>query len=252
MSAAAGRESYGRIIMSKKLKTMTLMVAVLVAGMTAASAEDLTIVSKVMPTKGETFTSTQYLSPDAMRIDNGHVSTIVDFSSGKITQLDNRKKTYYVTTVDEMRQHLEKLNEMVQSNAMMKKLLGTMSEVQVQQTDETKEIAGYTCHKILLSMGDNFKETLWVTTQLEVPTQYYDARKMLYAMMGPIASKFDKMLDAMKKVKGLALASDVETKVMGFDASSTSEAQEVKKGPIPAVVFQAPPGYKQVKSPLAG
>jgi hypothetical protein len=238
--------------MLTKPKTMALVVLVLVAGMTVASAEDLTIVSKVAPTKGETITSTQYLSPGAMRIDNGHVSTIVDFSSGKIIQLDNRKKTYYVTTVDEMRQHFQKLDEMAQSNPMMQKLLGTMSEVQVQQTDDTKDIAGYTCHKVLLSMGDNFKETLWVTTQLEVPTQYYDARKMLYAMMGPIASKFDKMLDAMKKINGLALASDVETKVMGFDASSTSEAQEVKKGPIPAVIFQAPPGYKQVKSPLAG
>ena len=47
----------------------------------------------------------------------------------------------------------------------------------------------------------------------------------------------------------MALVTKLDTKVMGIDLSSVSEATEVKRGPIPSGTFDPPAGYKKKKSP---
>jgi hypothetical protein len=128
-----------------------------------------------------------------------------------------------------------------------------VSDVQVTKTSETRQVAGYECTKYELSMGDNFRQTVWVTDDLEFPVEYYEASKALFAVMGPMAARFEKMMDEMKSIGGFALATDSKIQVMGRDASSSSEAIEVKKGPIPDDVFAPPADYKQTKkSPFGG
>lgn len=229
-------------------KTVLFLMA---AGMAAAAtAGDLTIVSKVTPAKGQPTTSTHYITPERMRMAAGDNDTIVDLAAGKLVGIDHKKKTYYETTFEEMQQYFAGLNEMLSSNPMMGTMMGKVKEVEVQKAAETREIIGYTCTKYVLTMGESFKETLWVTPDLKMPLTYYDASKMSYAMMGPMAARFEKMLDEMKKIDGFPLATDVDMKMMGMDASSRSEVVEISKADIPADAFAVPAGYKKTKSPM--
>ncbi len=230
-----------------------LLTGLLVAALTGVgAAADLTIISTVTPAKGSPTTSTQYLTGDKMRFSDGQSDTIVDLSAGRMIQVDHKKKTYFETTFEEMRAYFAQLEEMIASTPMMESMVGKVSEVTVQETSETREIAGYSCRKYVLTMGEKFHEVVWVTSELEIPVEYYDARKMLYAMMGPVATRFERLLDKMRDIGGLTLATDLDAKIMGMDASSASEATEVRVGPIPADAFAPPAGYKKKKSPFEG
>ena len=216
----------------------------------AVQADDLTIVSRVTPSKGSPSTSTQYISKDRIRTNDERYDTLLDLRDGSITQIDHKKKTYSKTTFEEMRAHFAELEEMLDSNPIMSKMFGKATDVNVQKTSETREVAGYSCVKYILSMGEKFRFDVWVTSEIKPPMEYYDARKMLYAAMGPSASRFEKMYDEMKKIDGMALATDIDMKVMGFDASSESIATEVRKGDLGDDIFAIPSGYKQKGSPF--
>jgi hypothetical protein len=226
------------------------LILVVVSAAAVAAAEDLTIVSKVTPAKGEPSTQTQYITAERMRMSDGLNDTIVDLAGGKLVQIDHKKKSYYETTFEEMQQYFAQLNEMLASTPMMGSMMGKISDVQVQKSAETREIIGHTCTKYVLTMGESFKQTMWVTPDLKIPVSYFDARKMSYAMMGPMAARFEKMLEEMKKIDGFPLAADVDMKMMGMDASSRSEVIELSKGDISADVFAVPAGYKKTKSPM--
>jgi hypothetical protein len=55
----------------------------------------------------------------------------------------------------------------------------------------------------------------------------------------------------MQKIDGLPLATSFSVRMMGQEFESTSEATEVKLGPVPADAFDVPAGYKEKKSPYA-
>jgi hypothetical protein len=226
------------------------LILVVVGVAAAAAAGDLTIVSKVTAAKGEPTTSTHYITPERMRMSNGVTDTIVDLAAGKLVAIDHKKKSYYETTFEEMQKFFAQFDEMLASNPMMESMMGKVADVQVEKTAETREILGYTCTKHVLSMGEKFKEILWITPDLKMPGTYYDASKMSYAMMGPMAGRFEKMIDEMKKIDGFPLATDVDMKMMGIDASSRSEVIEISKGDIPNDTFAVPAGYKKTKSPM--
>jgi len=236
--------------MYRASKAFAMLVVFVFASCSIVAADDLTIVSQVTPSKGQPTTSTQYITADKMRVSDGKTDTIVNLGEKKIVQIDHKKKKYYEITFDEMRAHFAKMEQMLDANPMMEQMMGKVSDVEVQETSETKEIVGFSCTKYLISMGDNIRQILWVTPDLEMPLEYYDASKAVYAMMGPMGSRFVKMVDAMKEIKGFSLATEMDMKVMGMDASSKSMVTEVKSGPVPADAFAVPSGYKKKKSPL--
>ena len=233
-----------------KQRCVLMFVVMLAVG--AAAADDLTIVSKVTPAKGAPHTSTQYITAERMRMSDGDNDTIVDLEAGKIVQIDHKKKSYFETTFAEMQQHFAELAEMLNDNPMMEQMMGKVSEVRVTKTDSTREIAGLSCTDYLISLGESFKETVCVTPDVKMPVEYYDASKMLYAMMGPMATRFEKLLDEMKKLDGFPLMTDLDMKVMGMDASSLSEVTEIREGSVPADAFAIPANYKKKKSPMEG
>ncbi len=214
-----------------------------------AAAQDLTIVSSVTTGKGAPITATQYISSDKMRTSDGRMDTIMDVGSGRMIHVDHKKKTYWETSLEEMRQQFAEVEKMLDENPMMAKMLGTATEVDVQKGSGSREVAGYTCEQYLMSIGQNFQFEIWATRDLKAPAQYYDAKKMVYAAVGPMASRFDKLYEEMKKIDGVALYTKIDTGVMGMKIKSVSEATEVRKGPIPAGTFEPPAGYKKKKSP---
>ena len=236
--------------MNRALGIITGLVVFVAAGLSVAAAEDLTIVSQVTAAKGQPTTATQYVTADKMRLSDGQMDTIVDLEAGKMVQIDHKKKKYYEVTFDEMRRHFVKMEEMLEANPMMEKMMGKVSEVEVEKTSETREIIGYSCTKYVISMGGSFRQILWVTPDLEMPMEYYDATKAMYAMMGPTGTRFVKMIDSMKEIDGFSLATEMDMKVMGTGASSKSVVTELTKGPIPDGAFAIPAGYKKKKSPF--
>lgn len=216
---------------------------------TPIAAEDLTVVSQVTATKTSPTTSTQYITADKVRTGDGRYDTIVDLTSGDMIHIDHKKKRYYETTLEELHQHFAEFASMLDDNPMLANMLGKATEVTVTKGSEQRTIAGYSCQQYSMTMGDNFQFEIWAADGLQAPAQYYDARKMAYATMGPVASRFEKMYDEMKKIDGFPLATEFNSRMMGMNLEGTSEATEVRKGPISADVFEPPAGYKKKKSP---
>lgn len=237
--------------LSATISRALISVGLLAAAASVAHAEDLTIVSTVRA-QGKTMTSTQYMSAGKVRTSDGNTDTILDYATGRIVHVDHKKKRYAETSLEELRAQMRELEQMLEGNPIMERMFGAASDVDVEKHEETREIAGYTCHRYTLTMGGKMRFELWAAPDLEVPISYHDARKMAYAAMGPIGARFDKMFDEMKKIQGLPLATISEISIMGMDLDTEQTATEVKRGPIDASVFEVPAGYKQQKSAYKG
>ncbi len=223
----------------------------LLAALTAlpAAADDLTIVSTVTGGKGGPMTATQYIAADKVRTSDGRLDTIFDVASGRMIHVDHKKKTYWETSLEEMREQYAELEKMLDENPMMASMFGGAATVDVEKGSGSREIAGYACEQYLMTMGQKFQFEIWAAPDLKAPTQYYDAKKMVYATMGPMASRFDQLYEEMKEIDGYPLYTKTDVGIMGMNIQSVSEATEVRKGPIPADVFEPPAGYKKKKSP---
>jgi len=99
-------------------------------------------------------------------------------------------------------------------------------------------------------MGDFMKYDVWVAPDLSRPTQYFDARKAVYATMGPMARRYDRIFEEMKKIKGFPLASASDSRMRVGRRQVTIEATDVRTGTITDSVFVVPSDYKKVESPF--
>lgn len=248
--------------MSAHGKTLAAVALALVVGLPAA-AEELTIVSKTSGPGGAARTATAYLATDKFRHSDGEHDSIMDFATGRIVTIDHKKKSYWETTLDEMRAMTEKANEQMkqmqeqmkqnpQAAAMMQKMMGAggPAEVKVEKGPTPRKIAGYECDQYVVSIGDAIKMDMWVTTAVQPPAQIFDARKAMTMPSGPMAQGFGKLYEEMKKIKGYPLAEAMTFKMMGMANTTSTEATEVKKGAIPASAFAIPAGYKKEESPF--
>jgi len=236
----------------------TFHAALLVALLAAAvprllEAEDLTIVSSVTTPRGMTRTQTQYLSTNRLRLSGEERDTIVDLVSGRITILDNRRKEYSETTLDELRAFMDQMDSAMAGRPIFDRTVGATASVTVEKgTGGGKKVAGYDTEPYILTMGDSMRMEVYTTTALEPPARYFDARKAVYASMGPMGRRFDRLFDEMKKIKGFPLATALDYRMRVSRRQVSTEATEVQKGPIPASVFAAPSDYKKVESPYGG
>jgi hypothetical protein len=228
------------------IKSVAGAVLVLAA---AASAEDLTIVSRVDMGKGKTSTSTQYLAKDKVRTSDGESGTILELATGRIVIINEKKKEYYETSLQDLAAAMQKLQDQMKGSPMAG-MFGKVEDVTVVKGTEPKKIAGYDTEHWVMSMGDALRFDVWAAPALEVPTQYYEARKSVYAAMGPMGPRFQKMVEEMRKVKGFPLATRISAKMMMVKMDTLTEATEVKKGPIPASAFEVPAGYTKKEPPF--
>ena len=212
-------------------------------------AEDLTVVSKV--TMGEkSGTSTQYMTSTKSRSTDGQADSIVDFPTGKLTFIDHQKKTYWETTLEEMAAYMDGLERDMKGNPMLARMFGGSDEVSVERGKGSRKVAGYDCDEYTMKMGESFVFDVCAAKALQPPPQYYEGRKASFAAMGPMGKRYAKMFEEMKKVKGYPVALDMDVDMGPAKIQTTSEATEVKKGPIPASTFDLPAGYKKKPSPF--
>jgi hypothetical protein len=216
------------------------------------AAEDLTIVSTVNTPRGTTRTQTQYLSGSRLRMSGEERDTIVDLGSGKITLLDNRRKQYSETTLVELRAFLDQMDAAMAGRPLFDRAVGATASVAVEKGTSGRKVAGYDTEQHTLTMGESMRMEVWTTTALDPPAHYFDARKVLYATMGPMGRRFDRLYDEMKKIKGFPLATALDYRMRVTRRQVSTEATEVRKGPIPESTFVAPADYMKIESPLGG
>jgi hypothetical protein len=229
-----------------------LALAVVSLALRPAVAEDLTIVSTVSTPRGTTRTQTQYLSTSRIRLSGDERDTIVDLRSGKVMLLDNRRRQYSETTLDELRAFLDQMEAAMDGRPLFDRAIGATASVSVEKGTSGKKVAGYDTDSYTLAMGDSMRMEVWTTTALEPPARYFDARKILYATMGPMGRRFDRLFDEMKKIKGFPLATTLDYRMRVSRRQVSSEATEVRKGPIPDSVFASPSDYAKIESPFGG
>jgi hypothetical protein len=216
---------------------------------TAAAAEDLTIVSQVDLGKGKTATATQYMAADRVRTSDGENDTIVEFGTGRLIVINNSKKEYYETSLQDISAAFQKMEKDLQGTPMAG-MLGKVEPVQVAKGSSPKKVAGYDTEHWVMTMGEGMRFDVWAAPALTVPTRYYEARKAQYAAMGPMGKRFEKMFSEMAAIKGLPLATTISAKMMMVKMEIKSEATEVRKGAIPASAFEVPAGYKKKNPPF--
>jgi Domain of unknown function (DUF4412) len=241
----------------------------------AASAQDLTIVSKATHDGGPPETTVSYLSSDHVRISQSDgKESIVDFKTGQITTLDGKKKTYYVTTRADMEALSARMQEQMNSPEMKKaqqemkdlspdqqkqmdSAMGGMFAVDVQDLGTTRKVAGYTCENWKMTMGQFSRTEECLTNELKFPPQawemyrgFADNMKTMMAALGPMAKSMARMQEQLKKMKGYPLANTSTVEIMGHKSVTTSEVTEIKHGPIPPSAWDVPAGYTKVDNPM--
>ena len=251
------------------------ILSLLLCSAVAASAQDLTITSKMTEDGGKPDIAKSYISSDHVRMSEPRGNDVIfDLKSGDMTILDGAKKTYYVMTqkdIDEMIEVVkERMNspEMKQAQEQMKNLppdvqkrmqsmMGAAMQTEVKKTGTTRTVAGYKCENWTITIGQMTHMEQCVTTELKFPEaawarfrSFNDRVKTMSAAMGPMASGMDQMREELAKVKGFPIAQTQTTTVLGRKSTSTSEVTDVSHGPIPASAWTVPADYKQVESPM--
>jgi hypothetical protein len=232
------------------MKLSSLVLAVGLATLSALPAfADLTITS-TFQASGRSGTATQYLAAERARTSNGDTDTIVNYSTGAVTIIDNRKKEYYETTLAEMTAMVEQLDRQLGANPLGGLLGPKVGDVNLQRVEGARKIVGYDCEHYVMTMGNDMKFDIWAAPDLQAPVQYYDAAKAPYAAMGPMGRGFGKMFEEMKKIKGFPLSTAINAKILVTKIDTLQEATQVNKDPIPASAFEPPSGYRKKDSPF--
>jgi len=241
----------------------------------SAAAQSVTIVSRVTHDDGSpAATRTSYISEDHARWAAGDSDVIIDAKTGSMITLDNKKKTYYVTTRKDMDELAAKMKERMNSPEMkkaqeqmknlppeqrkqMEAAMGSMFAFDVQKTGTSRKIAGYNCDDWIVTMGRMTRTEECITNEVKFPVQawdmyrnFADSMKTMMGAMGPMAASMDKMQEQFKKMKGFPLATKTTVDVMGRKSVTSSEVTEIKHGSIPASAWDVPAGYAKIDNPM--
>lgn len=255
------------------LKQPLVLVAAMLSAGAFASAEDLTIVSKVSKDGGTPQTSTSYLTNDRIRMAHGDGrDAIIDYKASQMISIDNNKKTYSITTQKEMDEMAAKLEEQMNSPEV-KKAREAMKDlppeqrraiesfgaglVEVEKVGTSRKVAGYTCENYTLKIGGMSRSDECLSTELKFPVQafgmykkYMESMRAAMGAIGAMGIDYEKMKEQFAKLKGYPLANTTTIDVMGHKSVTQSEVVEIKHTPIPASVFEIPAGYTKVDSPM--
>ncbi|NTV80373.1 MAG: hypothetical protein HGA24_03005 [Candidatus Aminicenantes bacterium] len=182
------------------------------------------------------------------------------FSDKKVLiGIDHAEKTYSEIPMDfdkmfeeaaegeteEEKAEAKKMAQMMKG--MAQGMMGSM-KVSVTETGETKKIGSWNCRKYLIDMDMGMmkaKSESWASEDLKVDYNVYFT--MANAMMANMPG-FDKLVQEMKKVKGVIVYQTSTSKVMGQDMTSTTEVLEYSDKSAPAGTYDIPAGYKKVKA----
>lgn len=185
----------------------------------------------------------------------GGTSSILLADQKILYLIDHGKKQYAVMPLDFDKMLNEaagddpdKAEAMAKMPGFMKNMMQGMS-AKVTETSETKTIGAWSCRKYLIEMNLGVAGTTnsesWATEDLKL--DYAKLFTATNAMMAAMPG-FDKIIQEMKKVKGVVVYQTSKANVMGAEVVSTTELLEAGDKAAPAGTYELPVGYKKVKA----
>ena len=183
--------------------------------------------------------------------------------NGAMTNIDGKKKTYYVMTkenLEAMRAAMaERMSDpkMKQAMAMMQGMSSSMaSSTEVKKTGVTRKVAAYACEEWLITMGSMMSMTECVTNDFKYPVQSWAALADFQESMrksmsfGPSAKSGADYAEKMKSIKGFPVASTTTVDVGITKTTTATEVTDVSRTPIPASTWDVPAGFTKIENPM--
>ncbi|MBI3130967.1 MAG: DUF4412 domain-containing protein [Acidobacteria bacterium] len=219
----------------------------------AALAGDLTITFKNSGKHNEGI-SHQYMTADRHRTNHEGIQTdsMIDLQKGMIYTIKHKEKKVEFMSFEDMEKFAEAMSarmaEMQEQmnqpgvGAMMAKIMGDPNNFSVDQVG-SETVASRKCtkyHMVIMKMD----MVLSTDPTLKIPmnpanfARFTKFTNLMKFAASPAAAK---MAAEMAKIKGFTLKSVTQVPMLG---QITSEATEVKEGPIAPTVFALPEGYK--------
>jgi hypothetical protein len=184
-----------------------------------------------------------WLGAQRARTDQGEESSMIMLlDQGLMYFIDHKKQRYTEMPMD-LSKELESENS--QAAGLFKGLMGGMS-AKVTETAETKKIGKWNCRKYLIEytmpMGKSNAEA-WATTDIKIDYElfYTASNAMMAAQPG-----FGKVLEELKKIKGIIVYQVSVANAMGAAVTTTTEVLECLEKAAPAGIYELPGGYKKV------
>ena len=228
------------------------------AGAIPSQAEDVTIVFRVWGADWERV-ATHYYSATKVRFDQGEQVTVVDFKTGRIVNISVKKKEYSETTFAEIEQAMNSVSaEMEKAMAgipegLRKKMVGDSAKEVTISRGEGRTVASIPCQTYIVALGEKTRMETCVTLELDLPFDKSQFRN-LALVTAPIAkgnSGINKMVEKLRDIEGLSLASATVVSLMGKKLETWSEATEIRKGKVANELFETPHDFRKVDSPFA-
>jgi len=249
--------------MKLKVLALTIFAATGTASV-ACMADDLTVVSNVTTNGQPGGTQTSYISSDHIRHSESKGNdVIIDLKNATMTNIDGKKKTYYVMTKQDMETMqaamAARMNDpkMKQAMAMMQGMSSSVaSSTEVKKTGVTRKVAGYACEEWLITMGGMLSMTECVTNDFKYPVQSWAALADFQESMrksmsfGPSAKSGADYAEKMKSIKGFPVASTTTVDAGVMKTTTATEVTDVSRTAIPASTWDVPAGFTKVENPM--
>ena len=228
-------------------------------------AEDLTVISNVTTNGKPAGIETNYISSDHIR--NSHAGgpdVIINLKTGVMTNIDEKKRTYYDVTKQDMEtmqaKMTEKLNDpkMKQAMAMMQGMSNSMaSSTEVKKTGVSRKVASFACEEWSISMGAMMTMTECVTNDLKYPVQswaaladFNESMRKSMSGFGPSAKSGAEFAEKLKSIHGFPVATSSTVNAGGIKMTTSSEVTEVRHTAIPDSTWAVPAGFAKVENPM--
>ena len=174
-----------------------------------------------------------------------------------VRRVDNETKTTGGIIIPDTAAEKPQQGEIIAAGPGARDETGKIVALDVKKGDTSRTIAGYKCDNWNVTIGQFSKSEQCFTNELKFPVQawdmyrsYADSMKSMMSAFGPMARSMTTMQEQLKKLKGFPLANTTTTSVMGRRSVSTSEVTSIKRGSIPASVWEIPAGYEKVDNPM--
>jgi len=231
----------------------------------AHAADDLTVISNVTSNGKPAGTETKYISSDHIRTSRASgTDMIINMKTGIMTTIDNKKKTYYEVTKQDLENMQAMMNEkmndprMKQAMAAMQGMGSSMAaSAEVKKTGVSRKVAGFACEEWNISMGGMMNMTECVTNDLKYPVQTWTALADFSESMRKSMSGFSAnakgaadFAEKLKSIHGYPVATATTVDAGITKITNTSEVTEVRHTPIPDSTWDVPAGFTKVDSPM--
>ncbi|MDP9087601.1 MAG: DUF4412 domain-containing protein [Pseudomonadota bacterium] len=251
----------------KPILSLSICILACAAATRGHAADDLTVVSTVATNGKPAGSETSYISSDHIRTSQtGGTDMIINLKTGVMTTIDEKKKTYYEVTKQDMQamqaKMAEKMNDpkMKQAMAMMQGMTNSMAgSTEVKKTGVSRKVAGFACEEWSITMGGMMTMTECVTNDIKYPVQSWAALKDFQDSMrksmsgsgfGPSAKASADYAEKMKSIKGFPVASSSTVDAGVMKMTTSSEVTEVRHTAIPDSTWEVPAGFAKVDSPM--